>query len=170
MDTCAEDSLDSCQFHYFLLLTGEYCALLSEPSPYPLPDLSADTLASPLPLVYTKRSTSFFLSLLALPLFVWCRDDLRSSHISAYPLSQIPRTWIVLFSLKTGYVSMQFRLASTSGSFCPYHVSGAKIRSMCYHIQHRDFSKSIFRSDSSMFKTCHRMPTTQGRRLPLLQV
>lgn len=51
MDTCAEDSLDSCQFHYFLgflLLPGKYCALLSEPSPYPLSDLSADKLASPL--------------------------------------------------------------------------------------------------------------------------
>lgn len=51
MDTCAEDSLDSRQCHYFLgflLLPGEYCVLLSEPSPYPLPDLSADKLASPL--------------------------------------------------------------------------------------------------------------------------
>lgn len=118
-----------------------------------------------------KLPTSFFLSLLlTLPLSVWCRDEVRSSHISAYPLSQIPHTWIVLFSLKTRYVSVQFRLASTSGSFCLYHVSGAKIRSMCYRIQHRDFSKSIFRSDSSMFKTCHCMPTAQGRRLPLLQV
>lgn len=51
MDTCAEDSLDSRQRHYFpsfLLLPDEYCVLLSEPSLYPLPDLSADKLASPL--------------------------------------------------------------------------------------------------------------------------
>lgn len=51
MDTCAEDSLDSHQRHYFpgfLLLPDEYCALLSEPSPHPLPGCSADKLASPL--------------------------------------------------------------------------------------------------------------------------
>lgn len=42
-------------------------------------------------------------------------------------------------------LSLQFRLAPTPGPFCLYHVSGAKIRSMHYHIQDRDFPKSTSR-------------------------